>query len=67
MLRASTKLDHLAPVAFRVPAISVLSWLIMLTLFGGLVFGTTRFCGMLVVAGFISQDLLFYRRPVKKR
>ena len=61
------RIDSKASLASRVPAIGVLCWVIVVTLFANPVLGTARCCGLLVVAGLIAQALVFYRGPVKRR
>jgi hypothetical protein len=50
-----------APLASRVPALSALGYCFVVTVWGQ-VSGQTRYCGLLIVCGFILMDLWSYGR-----
>jgi hypothetical protein len=53
--------DPQAPLAKRVPALGALGYWFVVTVWG-LTVGESRFCGLLVVLGFILMDLWSYGR-----
>lgn len=64
--RETQRSEPRAPLAKRVPALNALGYCFVVTVWG-LTAGGLRFCGLLVVVGFILMDLWSYGRLKRRR
>jgi hypothetical protein len=58
--------EQRAPLATRVPALGVLGYWFVITVWGE-ISGDTRFCGLFVAVGFVIMDLWSYGRVKDRR